>query len=58
MNFGKAKDTPALPPEPGIAVENEEDGVGMGRGSRRGKGRDGAGEYEMSRMEEDADENV
>ena len=57
MNFGKAKETPALPPEHADHGEEREGpfSFGFGRG-RRGKGRDG-GEYEMVRMKEE-DENV
>lgn len=58
MAFGKPKETPALPPEGGEIMEEEEASIGFGRGRGRGKGRHGAGQYEMVRMGEGADENV
>ena len=54
MTFGKPKETPALPPEGGENMEEEETSMGFGRGRGRGKELDGAGEYEMVRMKEGA----
>ncbi|MCJ1404714.1 hypothetical protein MMC11_007940 [Xylographa trunciseda] len=53
MSFGKAKDTPGLPRE---GIEEEGEASMFGRG-RRGRGRDGAGEYEMVGMKK-GDEGV
>lgn len=56
MAFGKPKETPALLPEGGEDIEEEEASLGFERG--RGRGRDGAGQYEMIRMREGVNENV
>ncbi|MCJ1475084.1 hypothetical protein MMC13_003744 [Lambiella insularis] len=55
MAFGKAKETPALPPEGSGGGEEDEGFSGFGRG--RGRTRDGGGDYEMVRIKEE-DENV
>jgi hypothetical protein len=53
--FGKAKATPALPPE-GLVPKSEENGGIMGF-MRRSRARDGGGDYEMAGFGEE-DENV
>ena len=51
MNFG-ANPKANNQAEENIPGPEDADGVGYGRGGRRGKGRDGGGEYEMVGMKE------
>lgn len=57
MAFGKAKETPALPPEGSGGGEEGEGLMGFGRGRGRTMQQDGGGNYEMVGMKE-GDENV